>query len=152
MFTSGRIINTNREAKFNYFIDDTIEAGIVLRGNEIRAIRDTGMTIKGSWVDIENGELILKGTHITPCRYSNKFDVDENRDRKLLAHSKEIRKLASLIKTEGYTLVPLKVYINNKGKCKVLVGVCRGKKLYDKRASLKAASMDREASRASKLV
>lgn len=152
MYKSGDTVSLNREAKHNYFIEDTFEAGIELRGNEIHSIRESGVNLKGSWIDIENSEMIIKGMHISPCRYSNKFDIDENRERKLLMHKNEIRTLASKLKLDGYTLVPLKVYINNKGKCKIQVGLCRGKKLYDKRESAKARAMDMEALRASKRV
>lgn len=152
MYKSGDTISLNREAKYNYFIEDTFEAGIELRGNEIHSIRESGVNLKGSWIDIENSEMLIKCMHISPCRYSNKFDIDENRERKLLMHKNEIRTLANKLKLDGYTLVPLKVYINNKGKCKIQVGLCRGKKLYDKRESAKARAMDMEALRASKRV
>lgn len=151
MYKAGDTVSLNREAKYNYFIEETYEAGVELRGNEIHSIKDNGVSLKGSWIDIENSEMLLKGMHVTPCKYSNRFDIDENRDRKLLMHKSQIRQLAKAISISGYTLVPLKVYINNKGKCKILVGLCKGKKLYDKRESEKTKKMNMDAMRASKL-
>lgn len=141
------IIIENRQARHEYFVDDTIECGISLVGNEVKSIRTGMANLKASWVDIQEGEMYLKGMHVSAWETTNKFDVDENRDRKLLVHKKEIRQLSEKIKQAGKTLVPLKVYFNDRGKCKVLVGVCTGKKLYDKRQTAKEASMKRDALR-----
>lgn len=141
------IIIENRQARHEYFVDDTIECGISLVGNEVKSIRAGMANLKASWVDIQEWELYLKGMHVSAWETTNKFDVDENRDRKLLVHKKEIRQLSEKIKQAGKTLVPLKVYFNDRGKCKVLVGVCTGKKLYDKRQTAKEASMKRDALR-----
>lgn len=141
------IIIENRQARHEYFVDDTIECGISLVGNEVKSIRAGMANLKTSWVDIQDGEMYLKGMHVSAWETTNKFDVNENRDRKLLVHKKEIRQLSDKIKQAGKTLVPLKVYFNDRGKCKVLVGVCTGKKLYDKRQSDKEASMKRDALR-----
>lgn len=141
------IIIENRQARHEYFVDDTIECGISLVGNEVKSIRAGMANLKTSWVDIQEGELYLKGMHVSAWETANKFDIDENRDRKLLVHKKEIRQLSEKIKQAGKTLVPLKVYFNDRGKCKVLVGICTGKKLYDKRQTAKEASMKRDALR-----
>lgn len=141
------IIIENRQARHEYFVDDTIECGISLVGNEVKSIRAGMANLKTSWVDIQEEELYLKGMHVSAWETTNKFDIDENRDRKLLVHKKEIRQLSEKIKQAGKTLVPLKVYFNDRGKCKVLVGICTGKKLYDKRQTAKEASMKRDALR-----
>ena len=141
------IIIENRQARHEYFVDDTIECGISLVGNEVKSIRAGMANLKTSWVDIQEGEMYLKGMHVSAWETTNKFDIDENRDRKLLVHKKEIRQLSEKIKQAGKTLVPLKVYFNTRGKCKVLVGICTGKKLYDKRQTAKEASMKRDALR-----
>lgn len=141
------IIIENRQARHEYFVDDTIECGISLVGNEVKSIRTGMANLKTSWVDIQEEELYLKGMHVSAWETTNKFDIDENRDRKLLVHKKEIRQLSEKIKQAGKTLVPLKVYFNDRGKCKVLVGICTGKKLYDKRQTAKEASMKRDALR-----
>lgn len=141
------IIIENRQARHEYFVDDTIECGISLVGNEVKSIRAGMANLKTSWVDIQEEELYLKGMHVSAWETANKFDIDENRDRKLLVHKKEIRQLSEKIKQAGKTLVPLKVYFNDRGKCKVLVGICTGKKLYDKRQTAKEASMKRDALR-----
>ena len=141
------IIIENRQARHEYFVDDTIECGISLVGNEVKSIRAGMANLKTSWVDIQEEELYLKGMHVSAWETTNKFDIDQNRDRKLLVHKKEIRQLSEKIKQAGKTLVPLKVYFNDRGKCKVLVGICTGKKLYDKRQTAKEASMKRDALR-----
>ena len=141
------IIIENRQARHEYFVDDTIECGISLVGNEVKSIRAGMANLKTSWVDIQEEELYLKGMHVSAWETTNKFDIDEDRDRKLLVHKKEIRQLSEKIKQAGKTLVPLKVYFNDRGKCKVLVGICTGKKLYDKRQTAKEASMKRDALR-----
>ena len=123
----------NRKAKYDYFIDETLECGIELRGNEVKSIRSGKASIKEAWVSVESGEMVIKQMHITPWETSNRYDVSEVRERKLLAHKAEIRKLSRAVQRDGYTLVPLKVYFSDNGKCKVLVGLCKGKKNDDKR-------------------
>lgn len=135
--TDNNICIENRKARHDYFIDETIECGIELRGNEVKSIRNGMASIKESWVDIVDNELIIKQMHITSWETSNKFDVDENRNRKLLVHKNEIISLNKDIKQQGYTIVPLKVYIANNGKVKVLIGVAKGKHNYDKRQTEK---------------
>lgn len=127
----------NRKARYDYFVEETLECGIELRGNEIKSIRDGSASIKESWISIENGQMYIKKMHITPWRTANSFDVDESRERRLLAHRKEINDFDRKIQRDGYTLIPLKVYIDNNGRCKVLVGLTKGKHDYDKRQSAK---------------
>lgn len=134
----------NRSARHEYFIEDTLECGIELRGNEVKSIREGKASIKEAWVAVENGELFIKQMHITQWKTANQYDVDEKRDKKLLAHKNEINKLGIRVKQDGYTLIPLKIYFNGRGKCKVLLGVCKGKHLYDKRQANKEKTTKRE--------
>ena len=140
----------NRAARHNYFVEDTLECGIELWGHEVKSIRVGMASIKEAWIAIEKGELVLKQMHITKWDSAMEYGVSPTRERKLLAHKSEIRKFNQLIQREGYTLVPLKVYFNNRGKCKVLVGLCKGKKDYDKRETLKNRDIQREMQRVSK--
>lgn len=122
----------NRKARYDYFIEETLECGIVLSGNEVKSLRLGQASIKESWVAIENGELVIKKMHINGWDTSNKFDIDEDRERKLLAHKSEIKDIDRKIQLNGYTIIPLKVCFKD-GKAKVLIGVCKGKHNYDKR-------------------
>ena len=140
----------NRSARHEYFIEGTLECGIELRGNEVKSIREGKASIKEAWVAVENGELFIKQMHITQWKTANQYDIDEKRDKKLLAHKNEINKLGIRVKQDGYTLIPLKIYFNDRGKCKVLLGVCKGKHLYDKRQSSKEKTAKREIERAIK--
>ena len=137
----------NRSARHEYFIEDTLECGIELRGNEVKSIREGKASIKEAWVAVENGELFIKQMHITQWKTANQYDVDEKRGKKLLAHKNEINKLGIRVKQDGYTLIPLKIYFNDRGKCKVLLGVCKGKHLYDKRQANKEKTAKREMDR-----
>ena len=139
----------NRQASFNYFIEDTYEAGIVLTGTEIKSIRLGKCNIKDSYVIIRNDEVYLLNTHISHYEQGNIFNHDETRNRKLLLNKKEILKLKNKLNIEGYTLIPLKIYFI-KGRAKVLIGVCKGKKNYDKRESIKEKDLERELSKSTK--
>lgn len=134
----------NREARFNYLVLEEIEAGIVLTGTEIKSIRDGKAQIKDSYANIRNNECYLLNMHINEYKEGNLFNHDPKRTRKLLLHKSEIKKLIDKVKIEGLTLVPLKVYFK-KNKVKVLIGVCKGKKLFDKRESIKERDLAREA-------
>lgn len=123
----------NRKAWHDYYVEESLECGIQLRGNEIKSIYNGKASIKESWITIENGEMFIKKMHISAWENANKFDVDETRVKKLLAHKSEIRAFANKSQLLGYTLVPLKVYTDKNCKCKVLVGLCKGKHNYDKR-------------------
>ena len=135
----------NRKARHDYFIEDTYEAGIVLSGTEVKSIRAGTVNMKDSYCYIEKGELFATGIHISPYEKGNIFNLDPLRDRKLLMHKKEILKLFMKVGKEGYTLVPLSMYFSGKN-VKVEVGVCKGKKLWDKRETeaLKAEKRDIE--------
>lgn len=126
----------NKKAYHDYFIDQTYEAGIVLTGTEIKSVRAGKVSIKESYAKVSNGELVVLGMHISPYEQGNRYNVDPLRDRKLLLHKKEIRKIAELTRENGVTVVPLKLYINEDGRAKMEIGIARGKKLYDKREAI----------------
>lgn len=137
----------NKKAYHDYFVEDTLECGLVLRGNEIKSIRNDRASITESWVVVEKGTLIIRNMNISALGTANRFDVDEVRDKVLLAHKLEIRRLQQSVAQQGYTLIPLKVYINEQQKCKILIGVCKGKHLYDKRQSEKDKQAKRDMER-----
>lgn len=139
----------NREAKFNYFILEEIECGIVLTGTEIKAIRTGKVNLKDSYAVIRRGEVYLLNTHISEYKEGNIFNHDPRRSRKLLLHKREIIKLNDKINQEGLTLVPLKLYFK-KNKVKILLGLCKGKKIYDKRETIKTRDLEREARKLNK--
>lgn len=132
----------NRKAKYDFEIDDTIECGIVLKGTEIKSLRDGKANLKDSYAVIRNNEVFLLNTHISHYEQASVFNHDETRSRKLLLHKKEILKLNDKIKLQGLTLVPLKMYFK-KNKVKVLLGIAKGKKNYDKRESIKERDLKR---------
>ncbi len=133
----------NRRARYDYFILEEVEAGIVLTGTEIKSIRMGRVNLKDSYAIIRQGEVYLLNTHISSYEKGNIFNHDEDRTRKLLLHKKEIKKLENKINLEGHTLVPLKIYFVN-GRAKVLIGLCKGKKNYDKRETIKERDIQRE--------
>lgn len=133
----------NKKAYFNYFIKREIEAGIVLVGTEIKSVKKGSINITDSYIRIKNGEAYIINMFIEKYETASIFNHEETRERKLLLHKKEIKKLLEEVKQEGYTLVPLKVYLKN-GKAKILIGVARGKKLYDKRETIKKRDELRE--------
>ena len=139
----------NRKARYDYYVVDTYEAGIVLTGTEIKSIRLGKVTIKDSYAIIRNNEIYLLNTHISLYDNGNIFNHDELRTRKLLMHKKEILKLNNKVVLEGYTLIPLKIYFV-KGRAKVLIGWCKGKKNYDKRQSIKERDIEREIAKGNK--
>lgn len=140
----------NRKARFDYFIEEEIEAGIVLTGTEIKSIRLGKVNLGDSYAIIRNEEIYLLNTHISSYDKGNIFNHDENRTRKLLMHKSQIKKLNNKVILEGYTLIPLKIYFV-KGRAKVLIGVARGKKNYDKRESIKERDINREIAKNYKL-
>ena len=133
----------NRKAKHDYFIDEQIECGIVLTGTEIKSVREGSCNIKDSYAIIKNGECFVLNMFIAPYKQGNIFNHEETRTRKLLLHKKEINKLEEKVKLKGLTLVPLKIYFT-KGHAKMLLGVCRGRKSYDKRNLIKERDIQRE--------
>ena len=132
----------NRKAKYNYQIFDTVEAGIVLTGTEIKSLRLGKANIRDSYVRVKNGEMYIINMHISSYENGNIFNHDETRERKLLLHKKEILKFRDKIRLEGYTIVPLKVYLV-KGRAKILIGLAKGKKNYDKREDIKKRDIER---------
>lgn len=140
----------NRKARFDYEVLEEIEAGIVLTGTEIKSIRDGKANIKDCYGVIRNGEVYLLNMHISHYEQGNIFNHDETRTRKLLLHKKEILKLNNSIQLQGLTLIPLKVYFK-KNKAKTLLGLCRGKKNYDKRESIKERDIKRDLQKSYKL-
>lgn len=139
----------NRKVYHDYYIEETLECGIELLGNEVKSIRNGKASIKESWIAIENGQLLLKKMHINSWETANKFDVDEDRVRRLLAHKSEIKEFDKKVQRDGYTLIPLKIYFNT-NKVKVLVGLCKGKHTYDKRDVERAKQAQRDMNRAMK--
>lgn len=142
--TGNRLIANNKKARFDYFIEDTYEAGIALHGTEVKSLRMGKCSIKESFVRIENGEVFIYGMHISPYEKGNIFNKDPLRIKKLLLHQYEINKIAGKLATQGYTLVPLQVYFKG-SLVKVEIGLGRGKKLYDKRQDIAKKDMRREA-------
>lgn len=131
-----KVVANNKKARHDFFIDEVYEAGIELTGTEIKSVRAGKVSIKESYARIRNGELILLGMNISPYEQGNRYNVDPLRPRKLLLHKKEIRKLLGLTTQKGYTLVPLRMYINERGLAKVEIAAARGKKNYDKREDI----------------
>lgn len=139
----------NRKASHDYFVEDKYEAGIVLTGTEIKSIRQGKCNIKDSYIIIKNNEAYILNTHISHYEQGNIFNHNETRTRKLLLNKKEILKLTDKINIEGYTIIPLKIYFV-KGRAKVLIGVCKGKKNYDKRETIKQRDINRELNKTNK--
>lgn len=136
----------NRKAKFDYFIEEEYEAGIVLTGTEIKSVRNGSCNIKDCYGIIKNNEIFLLNMFIGQYKEGNIFNHEETRSRKLLLHKKEIKKISQAVEVQGLTLIPIKLYFKD-NKLKVLLGVCRGKKNYDKRETIKERDLKREVSR-----
>ena len=136
----------NRKARYDYEIEDTYEAGIVLTGTEIKSIRNGSCNIKDCYGIIRKGEIYLLNMFVGQYKEGNIFNHEETRDRKLLLHKKEIKKISQMIEVQGLTIVPLKLYFKD-NKLKVLIGICRGKKNYDKRESIKERDIKRDVER-----
>jgi len=142
-----RIAAENRKARFNYAIEDTIEAGIALTGTEIKSIRNGKATIAESYADSKDGEIWLVNANIPEYVQANRFNHAPKRPRKLLLHKRQINKLIGAVERQGMTLIPLKMYFNDRGRLKVELGIARGKKLHDKRETEKKRDWNREKSR-----
>ena len=145
-----KIVSQNKKAYHDYFIEDTYEAGIVLKGTEIKSVRKGSANLKDSFIRIKNNEAFLENMHIAPYEQGNIFYHDPMRNRKLLLHKKEIIKLSKQIKEGGYTLIPTKLYFDKGCKVKVEVALAKGKKLYDKRQALKEKDAKRDIEKAMK--
>ena len=137
-----KLIADNRKARHDYFIEEVYEAGIELFGTEVKSLRAGGVNLKDSYCEIDGGEMFALGVHISPYDHGNIFNRDPLRPKKLLMHKREIMKLTGLISREGYTLVPLSLYFKG-SYVKMAVGLCKGKKLYDKRDSIAKRESDR---------
>ena len=142
-----RTIAQNRKAWHDYFIEDKVECGIVLFGTEVKSVRQGKVNLKESWVRIHNGEVWAEGMHISPYEQGNIFNRDPLRAKKLLLHRNEIRKLDSLVFRQGYTLIPLELYLKD-GRAKLQLGLCKGKQSHDKRDAIAKRDSDREILRA----
>ena len=142
-----KLISQNRKARHNYNILETYEAGIVLNGDEVKALREGHCSLVESFARMDKGEATLYNMNIPEYKFSSSFSSPPFRDRKLLLHKREIFKLYEKTKKKGYSLIPLKIYFNEKGYIKIQIGVCQGKKLYDKRTALKDAAIKRDISR-----
>ena len=144
-----RIIAANRKARHDYFVDDTFEAGLSLFGTEVKSVRAGNVNLKDSFCYVKNGEIFAVGVRISPYEQGNIFNRDPLREKKLLMHKKEIIRLGQRVARDGFTLVPLSLYFSG-SKVKLELGLCRGKKLYDKRESDAARSAAREISKYTK--
>ena len=144
-----KVIAQNKKAYHDYFVDEKYEAGIALYGTEVKSIRAGGVNLKDSYCSFEKGEMFVVGMHVSPYEQGNIFNREPLRERKLLMHRREIMKLQGLVQQKGYTLVPLSLYFSG-SHVKVEVGLCRGKKLYDKREDAAKRDMKREAQRSLK--
>ncbi|OHW62207.1 SsrA-binding protein [Andreesenia angusta] len=138
----GKILAKNRKATYDYFIEDKLEVGIVLKGTEVKSIRQGKLNLKDSYASIDDGEVYINNMHISPYEQGNIYNVDPVRKRKLLLNKREITKLLGYIKQKGYALIPLSVYLKQ-GKVKIELGVARGKKNYDKRADIAKKDAER---------
>ena len=147
--TSYKTISENRQARHEYFVEETNEAGIELYGTEVKSQRAGTVNMKDSWCSIEDGEIFIKQLHISPYEHGNIFNRDPLRVRRLLMHKSEIHRLLGFLKRDGYTLVPLSLYFKG-SRVKVRVGLCKGKKLYDKRADAAKKAAQRTIERALK--
>lgn len=147
--TDGKIIADNRKARHDYFVIESYEAGIELFGTEVKSLRAGGVNLKDSYCEVDKGELFALGVHISPYEQGNIFNRDPLRPKKLLMHKREILKLMGLVAKEGYTLVPLSLYFSG-ARVKVALGLCKGKKLYDKRDSDAERTANRQIERVTK--
>ncbi|HAA2963641.1 TPA_asm: SsrA-binding protein [Listeria monocytogenes] len=145
----GKLVAQNKKARHDYAIEETFEAGIVLQGTEIKSVRNARVNLKDSYARIDKGEIFLHNMHISPYEQGNRYNHDPLRTRKLLLHKKQISRLIGETKESGYSIVPLKMYIKD-CYAKVLIGVARGKKKYDKRQDLKQKEAKRDIERAFK--
>ena len=141
-----KVIAENRKARFDYFIEDTYECGIVLEGTEVKSVKNGNISFPDAFAEITNGEVWVKNFHISEYSFSSIFNHDPDRPKKLLLHAEEIKRLARRVDEKGCTLIPLDFYLKD-GRVKVTLGVCKGKKMYDKRATIKDRDVQRDIQR-----
>ena len=146
-----KVVSNNKKAFFDFFISDLLEAGIVLEGCEVKSVRAGGASLTDSFVVVKNGEMFLKNAYIKPYEKTSSFKPDERRSRKLLLNKAEILKFERMAKEKGFSIVATKIYFTDAGKVKVEIGLAKGKKLYDKRQSLKDKAVKRDIERYSKV-
>lgn len=146
MAENTKTITTNKKAFHDYFVEESLEAGIELFGTEIKSIRQGTVNLKDSWCSVDDGEMFVNGMHVAPYEMGNIFNRDPYRKRRLLLHKREIMRLFGLVKQQGLTLIPLSLYFKG-SRVKVQLGVCKGKKLHDKRAVMAAKEAKREMER-----
>lgn len=146
----GKVVATNRKAYHDYFIEEKFEAGIVLKGTEVKSLRDKRVNLQDSYADVKEGEVFLHHCHISPYSHGNMMNHDPIRTRKLLLHRMEINKLLGKTQQKGLTLIPLRIYFSERGQVKVELGLAKGKKQHDRRESIKAREAGREVERAIK--
>lgn len=146
MAESRKIIAENRKARFDYFVEESYECGIELLGTEVKSVKNGSISFPDAFAEIINGEIFVKNFHITEYSYSSIFNHNPDRPKKLLLHKEEIKRITRKVEAKGYTLIPLDFYLKN-GRVKVTLGVCRGKKQFDKRASIKERDVNRDMQR-----
>lgn len=145
-----KIIAQNRKARHNYFIEESYEAGMVLQGSEVKALREGKVNLKDGYARIMDGEVFLMDVHISPYTFGNRLNHDPLRPRKLLLHGREINRLMGKVKEKGFSLIPLSIYFSH-GRAKVVLALAKGKKLYDKREALKRKAMKKEVERSQRI-
>ncbi len=143
MAENAKKIAENKKARFNYFIEESIECGIALEGTEVKSVKAGNISFPDAFAEIINGEVWVRGLHISEYAYSSVFNHNPDRQKKLLLHKEEIKKLARKVEEKGFTLIPLDFYLKN-GRVKVNLGVCKGKKAFDKRDTIKERDLDRQ--------
>lgn len=145
---TGHVAATNRKAHHEYTVLDRLEAGIALLGTEVKSLREGNADLAGGYAAIEDDGIMLHDVHIQPYEFGNQFNHEPRRSRRLLLHKREIRKLLGQVTLKGRTLIPLRLYFNDRGRVKVELGLCQGKQRFDKRETLRRKTADREAARA----
>ena len=146
MSENRKIIAQNRKARFNYFIEESIECGIALEGTEVKSVKNGSISFPDAFAEIVNNEVFVKGLHISEYSYSSVFNHNPDRVKKLLLHKEEIKRLKRKTEEKGYTLIPIDFYLKN-GRVKLTLGICKGKKQFDKRASIKERDVNRDIQR-----
>lgn len=141
-----KLIAENRKARFDFFIEDTYECGVVLEGTEVKSVKNGNISFPDAFAEIQNDEVWVKNWHISEYQFSSIFNHNPDRPKKLLLHSEEIKKLIRKVDTKGYTLIPLSIYLKN-GRVKMSLGVCKGKKQYDKRETIKNRDVQKDIQR-----
>jgi SsrA-binding protein len=146
----AKLIENNKKARHDYFFEEIVECGLVLTGTEIKSVRKGGISLRDSFAKVDNGEIFAYNVKISPYEQGNRYNTEPMRPKKLLLHKKELRKLEAMVTQKGLTLVPLQVYLNEKGRVKLELAVARGKKLYDKREDIAKRDVARDMERSMK--